>query len=55
MFTDYVKIIAKAGDGGNGAVSFRREKYVASRADQMEETEEKAEISISLLIQIAIL
>lgn len=30
MFTDYVKIIAKAGDGGNGAVSFRREKYVAS-------------------------
>jgi len=30
MFTDYVKIMAKAGDGGNGAVSFRREKYVAS-------------------------
>ena len=30
MFTDYVKIIAKAGNGGNGAVSFRREKYVAS-------------------------
>ncbi|MFR2534741.1 MAG: GTPase ObgE [Clostridia bacterium] len=30
MFTDYVKIIAKAGDGGNGAVSFRREKYVAA-------------------------
>jgi len=28
MFTDYVKIIAKAGDGGNGAVSFRREKYI---------------------------
>ena len=29
MFTDYVKIIVKSGDGGNGAVSFRREKYVA--------------------------
>ena len=30
MFTDYVKIIAKSGDGGNSAVSFRREKYVAA-------------------------
>jgi len=30
MFTDYVKIIAKAGDGGNGAISFRREKYIAA-------------------------
>lgn len=30
MFTDYIKIIAKAGDGGNGAISFRREKYVAA-------------------------
>ena len=30
MFTDYVKIIAKAGNGGNGAISFRREKYVAA-------------------------
>ena len=30
MFTDYVKIIVKAGNGGDGAVSFRREKYVAS-------------------------
>lgn len=30
MFTDYVKITAKAGDGGNGAISFRREKYVAA-------------------------
>lgn len=30
MFTDYVKIYAKAGDGGNGAISFRREKYVAA-------------------------
>ena len=30
MFTDYVRIIVKSGDGGNGAVSFRREKYVAA-------------------------
>ncbi len=28
LFVDQVKIIAKAGDGGNGAVSFHREKYV---------------------------
>lgn len=30
MFTDYTKIIIKSGDGGNGAVTFRREKYVAA-------------------------
>jgi GTPase len=28
QFIDYVKIYAKAGDGGRGCVSFRREKYV---------------------------
>ena len=28
MFVDQVKITAKAGDGGNGAVSFHREKFV---------------------------
>ncbi|MBO8128294.1 MAG: GTPase ObgE [Peptococcaceae bacterium] len=27
MFYDYVKIYVKAGDGGNGCVAFRREKY----------------------------
>ena len=27
-FVDYVKICVKAGDGGRGSVSFRREKYV---------------------------
>ena len=30
MFTDYVKIVVKSGDGGDGAISFRREKYVAA-------------------------
>lgn len=29
MFVDNVRIYVKAGDGGNGAVSFRREKYVS--------------------------
>ncbi|MBI4063972.1 MAG: GTPase ObgE [Elusimicrobia bacterium] len=28
MFLDRVKIFAQAGDGGNGCVSFRREKYI---------------------------
>lgn len=30
MFVDIAKILIKAGDGGDGAVSFHREKYVAS-------------------------
>ena len=30
MFVDYAKISIKAGDGGDGAVSFHREKYVAA-------------------------
>lgn len=28
MFIDYTKIFIKSGDGGNGCISFRREKYV---------------------------
>ena len=30
MFVDKVKIFVKAGAGGNGAVAFHREKYVAA-------------------------
>lgn len=30
MFVDYAKILIKSGDGGNGAATFRREKYVAA-------------------------
>ncbi len=30
MFIDSIKIFIKAGDGGNGAVAFHREKYVAA-------------------------
>lgn len=30
MFVDTVKIYVKAGDGGNGAVTFHREKYVSA-------------------------
>ena len=29
MFYDYAKVNVKAGDGGNGIVAWRREKYVA--------------------------
>ncbi len=30
MFSDFAKVFIKAGDGGNGAVTFHREKYVAA-------------------------
>ena len=30
MFIDYAKIIIVSGNGGNGAITFRWEKYVAS-------------------------
>lgn len=30
MFSDFAKIFIKAGDGGNGAMTFHREKYVAA-------------------------
>ena len=30
MFTDYARITVKSGNGGDGAITFRREKYVAA-------------------------
>lgn len=30
MFTDYAKVTIKSGNGGNGAATFRREKYIAA-------------------------
>ena len=48
MFVDYTKIIIKSGDGGNGAVTFRREKYVAAGGPDRSEMAEKAEIFILL-------
>ena len=30
MFIDKTKIYVKAGNGGNGAIAFHREKYVAA-------------------------
>lgn len=54
MFTDYTKIIVKAGNGGNGVATFRREKYVAAGGPDRTETEEMEEISISKLIKIKI-
>ena len=55
MFTDYAKILIKSGDGGDGAITFRREKYVASRADQMVEMVEMVAVYILLQTQILIL
>ena len=54
MFVDYTKIIIKSGDGGNGAVSVRREKYVAARSDLMAVMAARVEIFILLLILIVI-
>ena len=47
MFIDSAKIKIKAGDGGNGAVSFRREKYVGLPADRTAETAAAAATSSS--------
>ena len=54
MFTDYTKIIIKSGNGGNGAATFRREKYVAAGGPDRTEMVEMGEISISKLTKIRI-
>ena len=48
MFIDYTKIIIKSGNGGNGAVSFRREKYIAAGGPDRRRWSEKVEIYILL-------
>ena len=35
MFVDKAKIFVKGGDGGNGIVSYRREKYVPNGGQQV--------------------
>lgn len=47
MFTDYTKIIIKSGNGGNGAITFRREKYVAAGGPDRSVMVEMVEIYIS--------
>ena len=46
-FIDEAKIYVKAGDGGRGCVSFRREKYVPRGADRTAGTAAKAATSLS--------
>ncbi len=52
MFVDRVVIRVQGGRGGDGAISFRREKYILG-AGQMAEKEEKEEefFSVPLLTE----
>ncbi len=47
MFVDKAKIYVKGGDGGDGLVAFRREKYVP-KAGRPEATEGMAATSYSV-------
>ena len=39
VFVDYAKIKVKGGNGGDGAVSFHREKYIAAVYDEKTQTD----------------
>ena len=54
MFTDYTKIVIKSGNGGNGAATFRREKYVAAGRTRPVAMVEMEAISISKQTRIKI-
>ena len=51
-FIDEAVISVKAGDGGNGIVSFRREKNLFPKADQMVAMVAKAVMFMPLLMTI---
>ena len=55
MFIDVAKIKIKAGDGGNGAVAFHREKYVAAGGNLTAVTAAAAAILSSRWIPICLL
>jgi len=52
VFVDQVKIFVKGGDGGNGSVSFRREKYVPRGGGQMAGKGEMGEMLFYVLREI---
>lgn len=54
MFTDYAKVLIKSGDGGDGAITFRREKYVAAGRTRWGRPEEMVAVSTLSWIQILI-
>ncbi|MFQ5455159.1 MAG: GTPase ObgE [Nitrospirota bacterium] len=55
MFVDQVKIYVKGGDGGNGCVSFRREKYVPKGGPNGGDGGDGSDIIIKASLQLSTL